>query len=120
VSQADTENSFTVVAGLASYSGCYSFESVDTPGSYIRHFNFELYVEPNDNSKQFFEDATYCPQVGLNGQGNSIRSWSHPTRYFRHYDDILYAASNGGVQTFDSSTSFNNDVSFVISNGFSS
>ncbi|KAJ1715201.1 fungal alpha-L-arabinofuranosidase [Aspergillus flavus] len=109
--------SWTVRTGLAN-SACFSFESVDTPGSYIRHYNFALLLNANDGTKQFYEDATFCPQAGLNGQGNSIRSWSYPTRYFRHYENVLYVASNGGVQTFDATTSFNDDVSWVVSTGF--
>ncbi|KAE8316066.1 Arabinosidase B [Aspergillus transmontanensis] len=109
--------SWTVRTGLAN-SACFSFESVDTPGSYIRHYNFALLLNASDGTKQFYEDATFCPQAGLNGQGNSIRSWSYPTRYFRHYENVLYVASNGGVQTFDATTSFNDDVSWVVSTGF--
>ncbi|KAL7952300.1 alpha-L-arabinofuranosidase B, catalytic domain-containing protein [Trichoderma compactum] len=109
--------SWTVRAGLGN-SGCFSFESKDTPGSYIRHNNFALLVNTNDGSKQFAEDATFCPQAGLNGQGSSLRAWGYPTRYFRHYDNVLYIASNGGVHTFDATGSFNNDVSFVTSAGF--
>ncbi|OAQ62752.1 alpha-N-arabinofuranosidase precursor [Pochonia chlamydosporia 170] len=109
--------SWTVRTGLGN-NACFSFESVDTPGSYIRHYNFQLVLNANDGSKQFHEDATFCPQAGLNGQGNSIRSWSYPTRYFRHYSNVLYAASNGGVETFDAQTSFNDDVSWVVGAGF--
>ncbi|KAJ8063037.1 hypothetical protein OCU04_008281 [Sclerotinia nivalis] len=109
--------SWYVRTGLGN-SACFSFESNDTPGSYIRHYNFGLLLNANDGSKQFSEDATFCPQAGLNGQGNSIRAWSYPTRYFRHYNNVLYAASNGGVDTFDVAASFNDDVSFVISSGF--
>jgi hypothetical protein len=109
--------SWTVRTGLGN-SACFSFESNDTPGSYIRHSNFVLLLNANDGTKQFYEDATFCPQAGLNGQGNSIRSWSYPTRYFRHYNNVLYVASNGGVHTFDGTASFNDDVSWVISAGF--
>ncbi|KAH8665741.1 alpha-L-arabinofuranosidase B, catalytic-domain-containing protein [Tricladium varicosporioides] len=109
--------SWTVRTGLGN-SACFSFESVDTPGSYIRHYNFVLLLNANDGTKQFHEDATFCPQTGLNGQGNSIRSWSYPTRYFRHYNNVLYAASNGGVDTFDATSLFTDDVSWVISAGF--
>ena len=109
--------SWTVRTGLGN-SNCVSFESVDTPGSYIRHENFALLLNADDGTKQMHEDATFCPQAGLNGQGNSIRSWSYPTRFFRHYDDVGYIASNGGPQTFDNAASFNNDVSFIISAGF--
>lgn len=108
--------SWTVRTGLGN-SACFSFESVDTPGSFIRHYNFALLLNANDGTKQFHEDATFCPQTGLT-QGSSIRSWSYPTRYFRHYDNVLYVASNGGVDTFDATASFNADVSWVISSGF--
>ncbi|EAU32201.1 alpha-N-arabinofuranosidase precursor [Aspergillus terreus NIH2624] len=109
--------SWTVRAGLAN-SACFSFESKDTPGSFIRHYDFVLQLSANDGTKQFYEDATFCPQSGLNGQGSSIRSWNYPTRYFRHYNNVLYAASNGGVHTFDATGSFNDDVSWVVSTSF--
>lgn len=111
------EASWIVQTGLGN-SACYSFESVDTPGSYIRHSNYELYVDANDGSKLFSEDATFCPEAGLNGQGNSFRSWSYPTRYWRHYNAIGYIASNGGPHDFDNPNLFNDDVSFVVSAGF--
>ncbi|KAF2963430.1 hypothetical protein GQX73_g10155 [Xylaria multiplex] len=109
--------SWTVRAGLGN-SACFSFESKDTPGSYIRHYDFGLQLKANDGSKQFKEDATFCTQAGINGQGTSIRAWGYPTRYFRHYNNVAYVASNGGVHTFDSATSFNADVTWVISAGF--
>lgn len=105
--------SWTVQTGLAD-SDCFSFESVDTPGSYIRHYAFELYLNENDGSVQFGEDATFCFQSGLNGQGESIRSWSYPMRYFRHYENVGYAASQGGPEFFDNTYSYANDVSFLI------
>ncbi|KAM0360162.1 hypothetical protein ACHAP4_003796 [Fusarium culmorum] len=105
--------SWTVRTGLAN-SGCVSFESVDTPGSFLRHFSFTLVVNKNDGTKAFNEDATFCPQKGLNNQGSSIRSWNYPTRYFRHYNNKGYAASNGGVHDFDADKSFTDDVSFVV------
>ncbi|KAG6821304.1 Alpha-L-arabinofuranosidase [Arthromyces matolae] len=111
------EASWTVRTGLGN-SGCFSFESVDTPGSYIRHSGFELLVNANDGSLLFSQDATFCPVTGLNGQGNSLRSWSYPTRYFRHYNNVLYVASDGGVQDFDATSAFTDDVSWVISTGF--
>ncbi|KAF8196541.1 Arabinosidase B [Pholiota molesta] len=109
--------SWIVRTGLGN-SACFSFESVDTPGSFIRHSGFQLLLNANDGSKLFSEDATYCPQASFNGQGNSLRSWSYPTHYFRHYNSLLYAASNGGVTAFDATTLFNDDASFVISAGF--
>ncbi|KAL9050650.1 MAG: hypothetical protein Q9162_006509 [Coniocarpon cinnabarinum] len=107
--------SWNIRTGLGS-SDCVSFESRDTPGSFLRHFNFQLVLNPNDGSQQFGEDATFCPQAGLTGQGNTLRSWSYPTRYFRHYNNAGYAASNGGVHSFDATGSFNDDASWAVSN----
>lgn len=109
--------SWVVHTGLGN-SDCYSFESKDTPGSYIRHSNYQLRLDANDNSKLFSEDATFCPQTGINGADHfSIRSWSYPTRYWRHFNAILYIASNGGPHDFDATASFNDDVSFAITTG---
>ncbi|KAF7309657.1 putative alpha-N-arabinofuranosidase B [Mycena indigotica] len=109
--------SWNVVSGLAN-SGCISFQSRDTSNSYLRHFNFALQVNSNDGSQTFREDATFCPQAGLNGQGNTIRSWSYPTRFFRHFNNNLFIASNGGVHDFDNTASFNDDISFVVTAAF--
>ncbi|KAJ6528645.1 alpha-L-arabinofuranosidase [Mycena vulgaris] len=109
--------SWTVVAGLAN-SACVSFESRDTSNSFIRHSAFALLVNANDGTKQFKEDATFCPRAGLNGQGNSIRAWGYPTRYFRHFSNNGFIASNGGVNTFDAAASFNDDVSWVVGAAF--
>ncbi|KAI3318838.1 carbohydrate-binding module family 42 protein [Xylariaceae sp. AK1471] len=109
--------SWTVRTGLGN-SACFSFESVDSPGSFIRHSSYQLVVNANDNSKIFHEDATFCPQAGINGQGSSIRSWSYPARYFRHYNSLLYIAGNSGPHDFDNPAVFNDDVSFVMGGSF--
>ncbi|ORX90505.1 fungal alpha-L-arabinofuranosidase [Clohesyomyces aquaticus] len=108
------EASWIVRTGLG-HGDCFSFESKSERGSYIRHYNFELQVQPNDGSKQFAEDATFCTEAGLNGQGTSIRSWNYPDRYLRHYNNTTYAASNGGYMHFDDAAMFNNEVSWEIS-----
>lgn len=110
--------SWAVHTGLGN-SDCYSFESVDTPGSYIRHYAYKLQVDKDDGSTLFHEDATFCPQTGINGDGHySMRSWSYPARYWRHWNSDGYLASNGGPHDFDSATSFNDDVSFAVTKGF--
>jgi hypothetical protein len=109
--------SWTVRTGLGN-SACFSFESKDTAGSYIRHYNFELQLAANDGTKQFHEDSTFCPQTGLNGQGSSLRAWGFPTRFIRHYTNLGYAASNGGVHAFDAASSFNDDASWLAKTGF--
>ncbi|QIW96346.1 hypothetical protein AMS68_001864 [Peltaster fructicola] len=105
--------SWNVRTGLGN-SNCWSFESVDTPGSFIRHDGFHLLLNGNDGSKQFYEDATFCTQAGLTGSGDSIRSWSYPARYFRHYANVAYVASQGGPNFFDSANSYAPDVTYTI------
>lgn len=110
--------SWTVRTGLGN-SGCISFESKDVPGSYIRHSDGRLHISPyNANDKLFREDATFCPEAGLNGQGNLIRSWNYPTRAMRHYNEYCYIAANGGPNYYDDTSSYNNDVSWLIGKSF--
>ncbi|CAN9283489.1 unnamed protein product [Alternaria alternata] len=108
--------SWTVRVGLAN-SACFSFESKDTAGSYIRHYNFVLQVQASDGSKAFKEDATFCPQTGFSGSGSSIRAWGYPTRYIRHFNNIGDIASNGGVHDFDAQASFNADATWTLEKG---
>ncbi|MFG2041757.1 alpha-L-arabinofuranosidase B [Dactylosporangium sp. NPDC048998] len=105
--------SWIVRAGLAN-SSCVSFESRNTAGSYLRHQNFQLYLHANDNSSLFASDATFCPQAGQNGQGNSFASSNYPSRYIRHYNNNVYIASNGGSNTFDATALWADDVSWVV------
>jgi hypothetical protein len=105
--------SWTVRAGLAN-SSCVSFESRNTPGSYLRHYNYQLTLNANDGSAIFKSDATFCPQAGMNGQGNSFASSNFPSRYIRHYANNVYIASNGGSNTYDSASLWGDDVSWVV------
>jgi hypothetical protein len=117
-STAEQETAERVVRQGLGFDGCYSFGFVEQPGNFIRHYGFELYLE-SGNEEQFFEDATSCSLSGLEGQNtNLIRSWSCPTRFFRHYADIGYIATEGGVQFFDATGNHNYNTSFVVSNGF--
>jgi hypothetical protein len=111
--------SWRVRAGLAN-SSCRSFESVDTPGSYLRHSGFQLYLNANDGGSLFAQDATFCPQTGMNGQGNSFVSYNYPTRDIRHYNNNVYVASNGGTHTFDAANLWSDDASWVVTTGWSS
>jgi non-reducing end alpha-L-arabinofuranosidase len=120
VTSSDTAAQWEVRTGLSSAGasgGCVSFESVDTPGSFIRHFNFVLQLQANDGTKQFGEDATFCPQTPISGKSgaNSVRAWGYPTRFFRHFENVGYIASNGGPEAFDAQAGFNDDATWIIS-----
>ncbi|MBT2533576.1 AbfB domain-containing protein [Arthrobacter sp. ISL-48] len=80
------DSQFRVVPGLASQAdGRISFESVDMPGYFLRHWNYTFSLVQNDDSAVFKADATFLPVTGL-GHSNltSFRSHNYPDRYIRH------------------------------------
>jgi len=101
-----------VRAGLANTS-CISFESANNSGQYLRHYGFELYLNSNDNSTQFVQDATFCPQTWSQRPGYSFYALMYSDRYIRHYNYTVYAASDGGSNAFDSATSWTADVTWA-------
>ncbi len=100
-------------AGLANPS-CVSFESINKPGSYLRHQNFQFHLQPNDGSSLFAQDATFCPGPGNSGQGVSFQSVNFPGRYIRAFENTVYLASNGGSNPWDTTTSWADDSSWVV------
>ncbi|MEU0095223.1 alpha-L-arabinofuranosidase B [Kribbella sp. NPDC006257] len=106
--------SWTVRAGLGN-SSCVSFESRNTSGQYLRHYNYQLQLQTNDGTSQFAQDATFCPEAGRNGQGVSLRSLNFSDRYVRHYNNLVYIAANGGSNTFDNTNAYTDDVSWLVS-----
>jgi len=55
--------SFIIVGGLAGKG--ISFRSASDPRRYIRHRNYKLYADVNDNSALFKRDATFNVRYGL-------------------------------------------------------
>jgi non-reducing end alpha-L-arabinofuranosidase len=100
-------------AGLANPS-CASFESINRPGSYLRHQNFQLHLQADDGSSLFSQDATFCQTPGNSGQGVSFQSVNFPTRYLRTFNDVLYIASNGGSNAWDTATDWAADTSWLV------
>jgi hypothetical protein len=104
---------FTVRAGLAD-STCYTFESVNFPGRYLRHAGYRLQTATNDNTTTFAQDATFCAQPGLNGGGGnvSLESINYPGYYWRHYEEAVYIATNGGGNAWDNPGSYAADATW--------
>ena len=104
---------FVEAAGLAN-PNCVSFESINRPGSYLRHQNFQFHLQPSDGSALFAQDATFCQMPGNSGQGVSFQSVNFTTRYIRAFENTVYLASNGGTNPWDTTTSFADDSSWVV------
>ncbi|MEU4219685.1 alpha-L-arabinofuranosidase B [Actinoplanes sp. NPDC026623] len=113
-SATDKANASWIVRAGLSNGSCVSLESRNTSGSYLRHQNYQLRLAANDGTSLFAQDATFCPQAGRNGQGNSFASVNFPDRFIRHYSNNVYIASNGGSNTFDSANAWTDDVSWVL------
>ncbi|MFF4485314.1 alpha-L-arabinofuranosidase B [Streptomyces sp. NPDC001544] len=107
-----------VRAGLAN-SSCLSFESANNPGQYLRHYNYELYLNTDDGGGNFPKDATFCPTTGNSGTGHSFQSVNYPTKYIRHYNYTVYIAGNGGSNSWDSATSWAQDTSWLTASPWS-
>ncbi|WNG17287.1 AbfB domain-containing protein [Cystobacter fuscus] len=103
---------FKLVPGLAE-SSCYSFESRNFPGEYLRHMGSRVRRDRRDGSAIFDQDATFCAQPGLSGSGVSFESFNYPGRYIRHYAAEVWTASGYG-STWDSAGGFNADSTWSI------
>lgn len=89
---------YTVRRGLAD-SSCYSFETVNYPGQYLRHANSRVRNSPDDGSALFRADATFCARPGLGGTGVTFESINLPGSYLRHYSAAVYIASGDGTDS---------------------
>ncbi len=107
------DSSFWARPGLANGS-CYSFESRNFPGEYLRHSSSRIHKDPNDGSDLFKADATFCARGGLSGVGYSFEAYNYPNHFLRHYNGEVYIAVSGGSNAFESSNNFNADTSWNL------
>jgi hypothetical protein len=77
---------FRMVPGLANGAAGYvSFESVNHPGQYLRHSNFELVLARDDGTALFDRDATFKMTEGLADEWcTSFQSYNYPAQHLRH------------------------------------
>lgn len=97
-----------MMPGLADPSGV-SFESIEYPGYYLRHVDFELGLHQDDGSDLFAEGATFYQHSGwADASGVSFESYDSPGYYIRHYAYLLRVDPVGD----DSSESEKQDSTF--------
>jgi hypothetical protein len=85
------DSQWRVAPGLANGGSDYvSFESVNNPGYYLRHSNYNIVLAQNDGSSIFKEDATFRKVSGLaDSTWTSFQSYNFPDRYIRHSNYVL-------------------------------
>jgi len=109
------DSTWIVRRGLADKS-CFSFESRNNPGDFLRNRDFALHMQPFDGTTLYRSDATFCSQPGKNGKGISFASFKYKTQYIRHYYGKVYIASKGeGTKPWDIILHWTDDVSFIVS-----
>ncbi|MFC7534476.1 AbfB domain-containing protein [Actinoplanes sp. GCM10030250] len=109
-----SDATFTLRHGLAD-SSCYTFESVNVPGQYLRHVASRIRLGANDGSALFAADATFCARPGLGGTGVTFESINIPGTYLRHFDSQAWIASGAG-SGFDRPLTLSADSSWNVAN----
>jgi hypothetical protein len=102
---------FVIRRGLADPS-CYSLESRNFPGNYLRHAAFRVRLSANENTDLYRRDATFCAQPGTGGI--RLASVNELGTNIRHYSEEVWVASSGGAHTYDNPTSYAQDVSWAV------
>jgi hypothetical protein len=103
---------FVIRRGLADPT-CYSLESRNFPGNYLRHADFRVRLNAGENTDLFRRDATFCAQPGTGGV--RLESVNELGTNIRHYQEEVWVASEGGAHTYDNPASYNQDVSWAVS-----
>ncbi|MFF3485757.1 AbfB domain-containing protein [Streptomyces sp. NPDC002701] len=106
-----SDATWKVVPGLAN-SACYSFESRNYPGQYLRHRDFRVYKESGSGAV-FHADATFCAVRGAGG-GVRLSASNFPEQYLRHYNAELWLATPGGAHAWDNPSSFTEDTTWAV------
>ncbi|MFI1421645.1 AbfB domain-containing protein [Streptomyces sp. NPDC020731] len=106
-----SDATWRIVPGLAD-STCYSFESRNYPGEYLRHRDHRVYKE-GGSGDLFRADATFCPVRGTDG-GVRLSAYNFPGQYLRHYNAELWLATPGGTHTWDSPALFTQDTTWAV------
>ncbi|MFI6237126.1 AbfB domain-containing protein [Micromonospora sp. NPDC050784] len=104
---------YTIRPGLAG-TGCYSFESVNFPGQYLRHQNSRVRNSPDDGSALLRADATWCARTGLTGTGVSLESYNFRGKYLRHYNAEVWLSNGTGGDAYNTPTSWTADSTWGI------
>lgn len=88
-SQYADASQWKLVSGLAD-SNAISIESLTYPGNYLRHRDGQIWLEANDNTELFENDATWHLHPGFSSPwAASFESYNINGAFLRHRDGLL-------------------------------
>ncbi|BAL90983.1 putative alpha-L-arabinofuranosidase [Actinoplanes missouriensis 431] len=90
------DSRFVIRTGRAA-SNCFSFESVNFPGYYLRHRDFRIELTRAEQSELFDEDSTFCAESIRNGAALTLRSHNYPSRHIAVNGERLVIAESGAA-----------------------
>jgi RNA polymerase sigma factor (sigma-70 family) len=94
---------FAVIAGLANPS-CYSFRSSD--GRYLRHASWRVRLNPDEGTKLFRADATFCVRSGAAADSIALEASNYPGWFVHRRGDELWVDQSDGSVAFRAESSF--------------
>ncbi|WP_447007280.1 AbfB domain-containing protein [Saccharothrix isguenensis] len=109
--------SFILRRGLAD-ADCYSFESRQSPGHYLRGSQARVRKDADDGSTAFKQEATFCATYGNSGSELSFSWYPDRTRFLRTYDNEVWLAGNGGPLPSDNPTNWAADTTWKIADAW--
>jgi hypothetical protein len=104
------DGTFWARPGLAN-AACLSFESRNFPGEYLRHAGTAVRKDVTDGSAAFAGTATFCARSGLGA--TALESYDTPGSFVRHYNEVVYLATAGGPNPWDTAASFAEDTTWA-------
>ncbi|PFG56806.1 short repeat uncharacterized protein predicted to be involved in signal transduction [Amycolatopsis sulphurea] len=108
-----TDATWTIKDGLAD-PNCFSLESTQFEGSYLRADGDMVKLAANDGGTPFKNDATWCASPGTSGSGVSLESYSHRGHFLRHWGGQVYAAASTDSGTYNASWLFKEDTTWSV------
>ncbi|MEU3644006.1 AbfB domain-containing protein [Lentzea sp. NPDC034063] len=105
-----SDATWRIVPGLA--GGCYSLESRNFPGYYLRHQNSRVKISTDDGTTLTRADATWCARSAPTGVRFS--AWNFPGSYLRHVNSELWLATPGGSGPQDTAASLVPDLGWSV------
>jgi Beta-1,3-glucanase/Alpha-L-arabinofuranosidase B (ABFB) domain len=117
--QLKEDATFKVVPALDG-TPCYSFESRNFPGRYLRHSGYRVRNHAFENNDLYKRDATFCVQQGFGSAAGALSfvSRNFPGHYLRHINGEVFIARLGGPNWFDAAGAFNDDISWSLQAGW--